>query len=254
MKHILKYLVGLIAFVAMSCTQQDALLYDSAAQVSFTRDIYGQQDSVIQSFFTVREGQTRDTVWVEISLTGFPVDENRPVSLVQTNIGDPDAAVAGTHYVDFNDEEVAGQFVMKANQVQAKVPVILLWDKSLNSEKKRLKLAIAANDYFQPGIDTDCNFLIQTTALAEQPTDWQANWFYVFGDWGPRKMWFIMHYLGIRDFGERIEDMAYRDYLRLKAHSELVKYNETSEEPLCEDLEKHHEDGKACPKCVSFMN
>lgn len=37
-------------------------------------------------------------------------------------------------------------------------------------------MTIVENDYFKRGIDADCDFMIQTTELAEEPTNWASTW------------------------------------------------------------------------------
>ena len=253
MKNIWIYLIGGMFLLVAGCGHNDAQVFEEEARVCFSRgdDGGGQQDSILQSFFIVPEIQERDTVWIEITLVGFPVNEVRPVKIVQINPDAKDAAIAGTHYVGFDDAEVRSFMVMAANQVTARIPVILLLDISLKTEKKRLEMAIMENEYFKRGIDADCNFMIQTMELAEIPTNWDSAWKSYFGAWSSQKMWFIVNYLGLDDF-EAEYDAGYKKYLKQKAHSKLNEYNATHDEPLCNDLTKHHEDGKACENCVVF--
>lgn len=238
---------------AAGCSQHDALLFESEPQVCFYRgeDGYGQQDSLLHSFFAVPAGQDRDTVWVELALVGFPTDEARPVKIVQTNTGAPDAAVAGTHFVALDDPEMAGRIVIGANQVRTKIPIVLLRDESLKVGKKRLELTVLANDYFKPGIDADRNFMVQTTELSEQPDNWDSDWLKYFGEWSSVKMQFIGQYLGLDDFEEEYMT-AYKTYLRLKAHTKLNEYNTTHDQPLCNNPYKQHAKGEVCEDCVVF--
>lgn len=253
MKKIWIYLICAMALLAEGCERHDAQLFEGEPRLCFFRgeDGTGQQDSILQSFFVVPEERERDTVWVEIALMGFPVDAARPVSIAQTNAGEADAAVAGTHYVAFDDAEIKDLMMMGANQVKARIPVIFLRDISLKTGKKRLEMTIVENDYFKRGIDADCNFMVQTTELAEIPTNWDDSWKSYFGDWSSQKMWFIVNYLGLDDF-EAEYDAGYKKYLKQKAHSKLNEYNATHDEPLCNDPAKRHEDGKACENCVVF--
>ena len=112
-------------------------------------------------------------------------------------------------------------------------------------------MTIVENDYFKRGIDADCDFMIQTTELAEEPTNWTSTWKSYFGEWSSQKMWFIVTYLGLDDF-EAEYDAGYKKYLKQKAHSKLNEYNETHDEPLCNDPTKHHENGEQCENCVVF--
>lgn len=253
MKEILKYLAfGFILFVA-GCEQNDALMFEGEARICFLRgeDGTGQQDSILQSFFVVPEAQDRDTVWVEVALMGFPVNEARPVTIAQTNTEAADAAVTGVHYVAFDDAEVKDMMVLGANQVTARIPVILLRDASLQTQKKRLEMTIVENESFKRGIDADCNFMVQTTEMAEKPGNWDDDWDTYFGEWSSQKMWFIVNYLGLDDF-EAEYDTGYKKYLKQKAHSQLNAYNASHDEPLCNDPDRHHENGQQCENCVVF--
>lgn len=248
--------MGAMLWLATACEQQDAQLFEGEARVCFFRgdDGKGQQDSILQSFFVVPETQERDTVWVEIALMGFPLNEARPVKIVQTNADSANAALPGVHYVPFDAGEVKDLMVMGANQVKAKIPVIFLRDISLKTEKKRLEMTIEENAWFKRGIDADCNFMVQTTELAEKPDPyWDSSWKTYFGEWSSQKMCFIVNYLGLDDF-EAEYDAGYKKYLKQKAHSKLNEYNATHDEPLCNDPYKHHEDGKQCEQCVVFPN
>lgn len=253
MKKMWKYLISGIALLVVGCEQNDTLVFNDDARVCFLRgeDGTGQQDSVLQSFFVIPEMQLRDTVWVEVALMGFPENKIRPIKIVQTNKTAVDAAIAGTHYIAFDDPEVKDLMVMGANQEMARIPVIFLRDVSLKTGKKRLEMTIEENDYFKRGIDADCNFMVQTTELAEKPENWDSSWKTYFGIWGSRKMWFIVNYLGLDDF-EAEYDSGYKKYLKQKAHSKLNEYNAVNEEPLCEDPNKHHENGEKCENCVVF--
>lgn len=253
MKEINKWLVFVLFVSLWGCEQHEAQMYEDAARICFARgeDGGGQQDSILQSFFVIPETQMRDTVWVEVALMGFPVNAERPLKIVQVNQDRAMAAVAGLDYVAFDDDEVRGLMVMGANQVVAKVPVILLRNSSLKTEKKRLEMVIEENDFFKRGIDADCNFMIRTTELAEIPENWDAMWKSYFGEWTSRKMWFVVNYLGLNDFEEEY-DAGYKKYLKQKAHSKLNEYNRVHAEPLCNDPEKHHENGERCKDCVVF--
>lgn len=255
MKNILKYsvIICLLACMHAACERQDALMYENDARIAFKRGErgYGQQDSVIHSFFLVKKDKERDTVWIEMSASGFPDQtQDRPLKLVQTNAGAAGAAVAGKHYVAFDDPAIAGMMVLPQAQVEVKVPVILIRDASLDQEKVRIEMTVGENEYFKPGIDLNRNFMVQTTAMPEMPSNWQY-WSYYFGKWGVVKMDFIVNTLGFNTFDE-LPDTGYRDYLKLKAREELTKYNTTHEEPLCENKEKKHAPGEVCVDCLVF--
>lgn len=253
MKKSVKYLVGIgmVVWCLCSCQQQDAEMYVDDPRLFFARGNggYGQQDSILHSFFMIPEEEGRDTVFVELKTMGFPVDKIRPVKIIQTNNNEANAAIPGTHYIAFDDPEIVDQFAIAPGEVSAKIPIIFLRDKSLETTKVRLVIAISANDYFNPGIDENRNFMVQTTAMADKPANWDSS---IFGDWGSKKMWFIVNYVGFTDFDEVISDSAYKDYLKLKVRIKLVEYNQSHAEPLCGNPDKHHAPGETCKDCVLF--
>ena len=76
-----------------------------------------------------------------------------------------DAAIAGKHFVAFDDPEVVDRFAIAPGQVSVELPVILLRDKSLKSEEVKLKMKVEANEWFVPGIDQNREFVIKDDRL-----------------------------------------------------------------------------------------
>ena len=253
MKRIfINMMAGVLAIGGLcSCEQQAPTVFEEAPGIYFARK-NGQNDSIAHTFFSVQEKQERDTIFVELLTMGKPFDVARPVRIVQTNVEEADADIAGKHFVAFDDPEVVDRFAIAPGQVSVELPVILLRDKSLKSEEVKLKMKVEANEWFVPGIDQNREFMIKTTELATPPDSWKDRWYYVWGDWGSRKMWFIVNYLGFTNFDESVES-GYRNYLKVKAHEKLEEYNNTHDEPLCEDAEKKH-GGVKCENCVQFPN
>ena len=144
---------------------------------------------------------------------------------MQTNVGEPFAAVAGKHYIGFDDERVEGQVSIAAGQVKRMLPVIFYRDPSLEKDSVRLEIEIQPNEYFSVGMDTLSHFMVEMTAKPAKPRLWNSVFSYIFGDWGAKKMWFIMRYVGFTDFENRIGDYAYETYLRGRAAEALAEYN-----------------------------
>ena len=234
------------------CNEQEAALYSDEPKISFTRgdNGYGQQDSISQTFFLLPSEQSRDTVWVELSLEGMPAAAPRTIKIEQTNAGKAGAAEAGKHYVAFDDPSIAEAMQLPANAVSVNIPIILLLDNSLYNEKVAIEMTVAENENFKPGIEENRNFKVTTTAMAEEPSTW-TTWQYYFGTWGSVKMKFIIDYVGFSSFEERPET-AYCDYLQAKAFEQLEEYNATHDQPLCEDVDYVHAKGEKCPNCVEF--
>lgn len=216
------------------CQQLEVEKYGNDPRLYFFKGNYNlgefiQGDSVIHSFFLEPEGKMRDTVWVEVRTMGYLESFPRSFRIVQANAGEADAAVAGTHYVGFDDPSVAGLMKIPANAYRYHMPVILLRDPSLDTKTIRIRMAVAVNENFGVGLDTLSHFLVTTTSVPAKPLTWDSGpgWKYAFGAWGAKKMWFVMKYVGITDFDDvsGLRDMSYSSYLKTLAQDELKKYN-----------------------------
>lgn len=238
----LKYIwmLAAVVFLLAGCEEKVTLLYENEPALYFFKGTdytnnFKQGDSLIYSFYTKELGRVRDTVYLNIRTMGLPAEAPRAVSLVQANTGNRTDAIAGIHYVAFDDPEVKDLMVIPANAVMADIPVILLRDKSMKSFEFRLNLEIRENDYFKVGLDTQKSFLIRLSDMAAPPDNWKS-WSYTFGEWGPVKMRFIMDYVGVTDFEKYAEyTSAELTYLQMKAIQKLEEYNQKNNTILTED-------------------
>lgn len=234
-KDIFYVLVALFSLGLTGCDQLVVDKYENDPRLYFFKGYdrvtqYTQGDSLVQSFFLLPEGQRRDTVYMVIETMGMTSDQPRPIRLVQKNAGAPNAAVAGKHYVAFDSQEMRELLMIPAGSAHYYFPLIVLWDPSLESSKVRLQLAVAENDYFKVGIEKQSEFLVTITALAEKPANWNT-WSYQFGDFGVKKMWFLIHYVGVTDFSKYPDDSSYATYLSALAVKKLREYNADENNP-----------------------
>ncbi|MCD7939746.1 MAG: DUF4843 domain-containing protein [Bacteroides intestinalis] len=194
-----------------------------------------QKDSISQSFFLLGS-VTQDIVYVQVNTMGHIADIDRPISIVQTNTGQNDAAIAGIHYLPFDDPEIKKLMVIPAGREWGQFPVVLLRDESLEQNVMRLEIGIGTNEYFRPGIDKQRNFLIKITALASKPTNWDTNWYIYFGrSWGPVKMRFIIDVTGFTDWDSSNSDSNYNRYMESLVKQKFLEYNDAyPENPLKE--------------------
>lgn len=234
----LKYSLYLLATLLLlsRCTEKDLNRYENDPGLYFHKSVYTdkvdiQNDSISHSFFSLPDDQMRDTAWVDIRTIGLPADYPRPVKIVQTNIGEKDAAIPGKHYVAFDDESIRESMVVAPGNMRQMLPVILLRDPSLNSERVRIEMRIEENEYFKVGIDTLSRFMVSTTAEPQKPAIWDSYWLYTFGKWGARKMWLIMRYTGFDEFEQRPSENALAQYLKGMATEALEKYNADENNP-----------------------
>jgi hypothetical protein len=185
-----------------------------------------QNDSINYSFFILDDSIKRDTIYVFICTQGEIVDYDRPISLIQTNEGESDAAVSGVHFVGLDDPAVKKSLVVPADQVYAKVPIIMLRDASLELEEKRLELSVAQNEYFRPGIDEYRNFIITTTDIAVKPSNWDTRWKWYFGPtFGSVKFRFIINATGYTEWEKVPMDFSYISWMMTVVQQKLYDYN-----------------------------
>lgn len=217
-------ILGIIPF--LGCEENVALEYQDDPALYFAYEQYGQKDSISQTFFILNSSIDRDTVYVKINTMGKLSDKDRPVKLVQTNIGEPGAAIPGVHYIPFEDAEVAKRFVIPAGKSYGNVPVIVLRDPSLELGVYRLELAIEQNEYFRPGINTLCNFVVKTTAQTVKPSNWDTTWRYYFGrSWGSVKMRFIIDATGYTEWELLPSDISFVSFLSSQVKLKFEEYN-----------------------------
>ncbi|MDR2129722.1 MAG: DUF4843 domain-containing protein [Odoribacteraceae bacterium] len=206
--------------------------YESPASLYFYRG-GSQVDSTSYSFFFAAPSAVEDTLWLDIRLTGIPAGEARPISLVQLNAGETNAARAGTHYVGLDDPRVAPALVLPASATSAVVPVILLRTPEMDTAAFRLALGIVPDDHFVEGIKDRASFVISITATAEKPAAWDRYYDTAFGPWGQEKMRFLIEHVGYTAFDESLANADMRVFLNLKAREKLAAY-EAEHGPLYE--------------------
>ena len=238
---VIKYSFSLLAFVLLlaSCQEKVVNLFDEESSLFFfngAKNSKGtpQVDSVSYSFFLAKSTTLQDTVWVDVQLTGLPSDKDRVLPIVQTNIGQPGAAIAGTHFVAFTDPKVASRMIMPANKVSVAIPIIVKRTAEMNTAEFRLSLAITTNDYFVAGIKDRTNYVVKITAMAVKPALWDVanSYLSIFGPWGQVKMKFIIDYVEYSYF-DQVLNTDYRIYLKVKAKAKLAEY-ELANGPLYE--------------------
>lgn len=232
--HIIIYLLSCILFIG-GCREKDIERYENDPRLYFfygqESDGFIQRDSVEHSFFLLPVDRLRDTVFLDVRIMGHIAAYDRPLRIIQKNAGMPGAAVAGLHYVPF--DSVKSEWIIPANAVFKRIPIVFMRDVSLENEKVRLELGIEENDHFKPGINSRTRFVISTTMSAVMPENW-SMWEPYLGKWGVVKMWFLVQYVGLSDFTALEDDMAYLFYRSL-AIDLLKLYNENHpDDPLKE--------------------
>jgi hypothetical protein len=227
MKKLTVYILSILGIVvsATGCKENQMDDYTNEPAVYFDHS-KNQSDSINYSFFIFAKSVIRDTVYVKIRTMGIPADYDRPVKVIQTNSGKSDAAVAGVHFVAFDNAEVRDSFRIPAKAVDVDIPVIVLRDPSLLTEEKRLELSVAENDYFREGIDKWRTFVVKISDLATKPLLWDTYWKYYLGEsWGVVKMQFAIQATGYIAWESQVSDFGYVTWLSATAKQALLEYN-----------------------------
>ena len=199
-----------------SCQKDELMLFSDANRINFA-------DSTTQSYTFIYDDAsiTGYDFYIRIQTIGDVVNYDRKVKIVQVpeydvtyeyddqgNVTDtiktviPNMAVAGKHYVSFDDTAAQAEWIVKANSNTASIPIKLLRDASLDSETVRLRVSIAESDDFQMGEVHKREFTLKFSDRLEKPVFWNINITnQTFGVWSA-----IKHQFMIDATGERFDD------------------------------------------------
>jgi hypothetical protein len=213
------------------CEEQIVNQFDTESSLFFYNGNYNlagedQVESYSYSFFYTGSTVTQDTVWVDIRLTGFPSDRDRDISLVQFNADSTDAAIAGTHYVAFDDPTMKEKLIMPANNISVLIPIIINKTEDMETNEFTLDFGFEANDYFVDGLEELSTFTVTMTAMAVKPPAWDYYYDLAFGEWGQAKMKFLIDYVKLTDFAISMDDSDLRKYYNMKSRALLEEYEE----------------------------
>lgn len=227
--YILSLCAGLLAFAG--CNEEKPFTYEGAEGVYFFKgqqfidgEMFIQNDSLNLSFIDVPDDQDRITAWVDVRTNGIPADRERRIVIEQTNAGKTGAAVAGTHFVPFDDASLADRMVMPAGEVRTLIPIVLKRDASLEKGRLAVQFRLVATDDFPQTLTNKNDFTVTTTAQYEKPSRWDDWWNTAFGEWGPVKMWFIVQVVGFNEM-DQTSSVGFRTAIKTRAIELLDKYN-----------------------------
>lgn len=208
MKKILFW--ALPALMLAACKQEQPTLYENAPGIYFFRNAYiepGTQRDSLEFAFYVKRTLTGGTFNQELDIRTMGMPENHPraFTLRQVNAGQPDAAVAGKHYVPFDDPRMIEAMKIPAGAVHYNVPIMCINDPELAEKKVRLEIEIVPNAEFGQGVEAYSKFVIWFGDIAVRPETWVDNretqsWYRYFGYWSAVKMRYIAVNLGFSDF------------------------------------------------------
>jgi hypothetical protein len=248
----IKYIILIVMLGGFtSCAEKDLITFSDEDRLLFTGDAI----DILYTFVYEKPSVIRDTIYLDVETIGNLSKTDRKIKLEQIIEEDKDnTAVPGTHYIAFDDTELTKHFIIKANAVRARIPIVLLRHASLQQNAIRLKLKIIENESFKHGEEKTFERLIIFSDKLEKPSKWDYNnWFdsytltfkEFFGEYGRKKHRFMIDVSGSKVDDEFIESVLFtgRELDRQKTYyfvglfnQALFKYNmEHPNDPLRED-------------------
>lgn len=152
------------------------------------------------AFYYLDAGKTTDTVLLHVVTLGSLPTKTSYVTLNastdKTNVSAYPDAVAGVHYVSFDDPELKKLMKVEAGKFEAYIPVVLKRDPSLKSSVYQLRFNIGVSDDFKPGSSKHTEGVIYISDRLSQPSNWTTTFF--LGTYGTVKHQFIIEQSGQR--------------------------------------------------------
>lgn len=172
------------------------------------------------------EEQICDTVWLKVNTLGKLSSDSRPIALVQVEDTNRNVinAVAGKHYVAFDDPSLAELYRMPGNSAVAEVPVVVLHDPSLKEGDVTLKMTFGDNNWFKPGYPSFTTYTLTISDYLAEPKMWQElNVDYYLGTYGSKK-----HELMIQWTGKTWDDEYFRTLATYDTNYGYWRFNDAA--------------------------
>jgi hypothetical protein len=188
MKRITFYIAALALMALASCKQDELQLFNSINRLQFgciPVYIYSSSYCTLDTtkaytFFYAAPTVMQDTVFFDIYTSGNVSTKDRSFTLQQVQVSGITNAIAGTDYKAFTDPTVKSAYVIKAGQVHASVPIVLLRNSSQKTATLTLKLMITANENFQLGQENCLWRKIVFTDRVSKPASWSDKYFGIY--------------------------------------------------------------------------
>lgn len=229
--------------VAFSSCEKDLQVYDNeSCALNFyysdgliSGDFKEEMAKANYSFVYAGSAVKVDTVWFKVRTMGFVYDTPRSFEIEQIEEEGVKNAVAGKHYVAFNDPSLAKFYQIPANTSRGEFPVVVLRDASLADGDVVLKLRIKPNSNFQSGYEVFQTRTLTISASLSQPKNWNYDdplyVAYEIGEWGPVKHQWLIDITGEKWDEDYIQelfsgDSGYLSYMVAKLKEWLQKTND----------------------------
>lgn len=203
-----------VAAVTLAACEKDLPLYDSPDDaLNFEMAVDRESGEVVErsySFVYEADDVVQDTIWLRANTQGFLSDSDRPFRLEQIESGTarPDA-VAGQHYVGFDDAALQQYYVIPAGANTVLFPVVVKRDASLADSDVSLYFQLRENEHFKQGLPGQRVEMLVISARLSKPADWSD---YYMGAYGPVKHRFMIDHTGLRWDDEFVSSFVSGDY------------------------------------------
>lgn len=208
MKKTFLYIISILAVAATFGCEESLDLYDNPDnRLNF---YFKSNADTVVNFTFVYEPATKlvDTLWVTVNTMGFLSDKDREVSIEQVQTSGTNA-IAGKHYVPFDDASIKGKFIIPAGKNTADLPIVVKRDASLKNEPVNLLLRIADNENFKMGYS---KYSVKKITISDQltkPSSWGGAMDYYLGEYGPVKHQFMIDVLGRKVDNEYLYELGF---------------------------------------------
>lgn len=226
--------LGMALTLWASCEKDLPLYSDTQAKLNFAYE--DSKDSVTSYSFIYNNGGDRDTVWLEVNTMGFLSNDVRHYEIEQVLTGTNDA-VAGRHYVSFDDPAYKALLRIEPGAVADSLPIIVLRDSSLAAQDVQLKVRIKDTPLFKRGY-ADRDFKVVTISdQIVKPNRWGPLMDYLFERYGPVKHRFMIAHsdfkwddvyfkeIGVSSYYADPEVQSFLRYMGSKFARELRRVN-----------------------------
>ncbi len=196
MKRINRYLIIVFGTLILFSCENKLEMFNHDNGLNF---IYNNKaDSTINySFVYGPSTAVSDTLWVKVETMGYIGEVDREIELEQIMTGANDA-VAGTHFVAFDDSSLKELYKMPKGAITVTLPIILKRAPSLKTTQVTLYLKFKENAHFKKALPKRNRLRITISDQLSKPMYWAYTAKYFFGQYGPVKHQFLIDITGKR--------------------------------------------------------
>lgn len=177
------------ALFSTSCQKEAMEGYKGGAGIYITSN--QDNDSTRYSFAVKKSSRVKDTIWINVRITGAASAKDREVMF--TPVDSLTTAQAGTHFALMPHTIPAGAFTGKLGIIVFRTPDLL-------QKTVKIGLRLRESAHFSAAIKTDLDHTILLNDVLSKPGNWDRLLVFFFGQYSQVKHRFIIDVLGIADF------------------------------------------------------